>query len=172
MATDVKKEIKSFRQKLAKILNEEGQAVFASIGNQHVPSSTLKDSALAKSFKVDVTGKSFTFSINDYYTYVEAGRAARLGAMPMRPLIQWLSEKNIRFRDKKGRFITFRATASIINKSWEKIKKKKTKKYIIEPRPFIDTIVENSIEVAIKEINVVLVDRALENVFIQELEKI
>ena len=172
MAVNAKKQIKTFRNRLVEILEQEAQQVFESIGNQHVPSSKLSNSNLAKTFKVEQQGKAFAFLINDYYQFIESGRKASAGAMPMKPMIRWLSEKNIRFRDKRGRFMTFRATASIINKSWEKIKRTKSKRFIIEPRPFIDLIVENSIKEAIKEINVFLVDKALENILIEELKKI
>ncbi|MDB4498371.1 hypothetical protein N9251_03415 [Gammaproteobacteria bacterium] len=164
MAVNVKNEIKSFRAKLADALYESALEVFADTPNPKHPSSNLGDSHLAETFKVERDKKSFVFFIQDYYIYIESGRKKGSKAPPYDAIFHWVQKNNIRFRDKRGRFITFRATTFIIMKA--------IKRDGIAPRPFVDRIVESAQEKALDFVSVLLVDELFDRIIINELEKI
>lgn len=173
MAVNVKREIKSFREKLRDALYEAGKEVFENNVNPRYPQDNLGDSDLAKSFDVKRDGKGFVFFLNDYYVYIEHGRRPtsfqRKGKGQgksefFESLLKWIKKKNVRFRDKKGRFITFRSTAFIIMKS---IDRKGLPK-----RPFLDDIVSSAQETALEFVNLILVDDLFDRIIINELEKL
>ena len=156
MAVNPNKEIKTFRDKFAETLIEEGRAVFEAMG--------LGDSNIAKTYDVEVQGKSFAIFIQEYYIYIESGRRKGAKRPPFEPIFDWIKRNNIKFRDKKGRFITFRQTAFIIMNA--------IKKNGIKPRPFVQTILDNSLDKAVDFVNVFILDDLLNRVIIEELRKI
>lgn len=156
MAVNTKKEIKTFRDKFAETLIEEGRVVFEAMG--------LKDSHIAKTYDVEVQGKSFAIFIQEYYIYIESGRRKGAKRPPFQPIFDWIKSKNIRFRDKKGRFITFRSTAFIIMNA--------IKKNGIKPRPFVQDILDNSLDKAEDFVNIFILGDLLNRVIIEELDKI
>lgn len=156
MAINVKKEIKGFRQKFAETLIEEGQAVFEAMG--------LKDSNIAKNYDVKVEGKSFAVYIAEYYIYIESGRKKGSRKPPFDPIFDWIKRNNIKFRDKKGRFITFRQTTFIIMNA--------IAKNGIKPRPFFQEILDNAEDKATEFVNVFILGDLLNRVIIEELRKV
>lgn len=164
MAINVKREIKTFRDKLAIALYESAQAVFEDTPNPKAPQSNLGDSNLAKTFEVKRNGKSFEFFIQEYYIYIESGRKKGSKQPPFDAIFEWVRKNNIRFRDKKGRFITFRATTFIIMRAIGRDG--------IPARPFVDRIIEGAQDIAQEFVNVILVDDLFDRIIINELEKL
>jgi len=153
---NAKKEIKTFRDKFAETLIEEGRIVFEAMG--------LKDSNIAKTYDVEVQGKSFAIFIQEYYIYIESGRRKGARRPPFQPIFDWIKSRNIKFRDKKGRFITFRQTAFIIMNA--------ISKNGIKPRPFVQKILDNSLDKAQDFVNVFILGDLLNRIIIEELEKL
>jgi len=156
MAVNAKKEIKTFRDKFAETLIEEGKAVFKAIG--------LEGSHIEKTYDVEVQGKSFAIFIQEYYIYIESGRRKGSKRPPFQPIFDWVKSRNIKFRDKKGRFITFRQTTFIIMNA--------IKKNGIKPRPFVQDIVDNSLVKAEDFVNFFILGDLMNRIIIEELEKI
>lgn len=164
MAINVKNEIKGFRNKLRQALYDSALEVFADTPNPKVPSKNLGDSNLADTFDVKVDGKGFVFFIQEYYIYIESGRKKGSKQPPFEPIFNWIRKNNIRFRDKKGRFITFRATAFIIMRS--------IAQNGIAPRPFVDRIIDTAQGKAEEFVNLILIDDLFDRIVIEELEKL
>jgi hypothetical protein len=70
----------------------------------------------------------------DYAQYVQAGRRPGKGFVPIKPLIQWIKDRNLKGRNKKGRFITNESFAFAIATN--------IKKFGIRPAPFLDVAME------------------------------
>lgn len=82
-------------------------------------------------------GADVEFSYADYGEYVESGRRKGAKMPPPSKLLNWIKVKPIpRFRDKKGRFISYESQAFLIARS---IGKKG-----IKPFPFMTSAVEQA----------------------------
>lgn len=93
------------------------------VRNGSVAFGNLKNSI---SYRFD--GDILIFEAENYYYYVENGR--KPGKMPPPSKLEpWVKKKGLKFRDKRGRFITHKSTAFLIARS---IGKKG-----IKPKPFL-----------------------------------
>jgi hypothetical protein len=106
--------------------------------NNKGKSNKVASSNLAKSVQVrTVKGKDITVLqvlMADYAQYVQAGRRPGKGFVPIKPLIQWIKDRNLKGRNKKGRFITNESFAFAIATN--------IKKFGIRPAPFLDVAME------------------------------
>lgn len=115
-------------QAKANLLRGKKDATFTlsrSIGYEIVPDQTS-----------DI-GADIEFYYIDYGDYVESGRRAGAKMPPPSKLLNWIKIKKIpRFRDKKGRFISYQSQAFLIARS---IGKKG-----IKPFPFMTDAIEQA----------------------------
>jgi hypothetical protein len=72
--------------------------------------------------------------MTDYAQYVQSGRKAGKGFVPIKSLLEWIKDRNLKGRDKKGRYITNRSFAFAIQKN--------INKFGIRPSNFIDVSFE------------------------------
>lgn len=72
--------------------------------------------------------------MEEYGAYVQSGRYMGKKGVPIKSLIQWIKERGLKGRDKKGRFITNQSFAFAIQTN--------IKKYGIRPANFIDISLE------------------------------
>lgn len=70
----------------------------------------------------------------DYAQYVQAGRRPGKGYVPIKSLIEWIKDRKLRGRNKKGQFITNESFAFAIRSN--------IRKFGIKPAPFLDVSVE------------------------------
>ena len=72
--------------------------------------------------------------MEDYAKYVQAGRLSGKKEVPIKSLLEWIKYRNLRGRNKKGRFISNLSFAFAIQAN--------IKKYGIRPANFIDFSIE------------------------------
>lgn len=161
---NVQKEIRTFRDKVAEAIYESGLEIFAETPNPKAKNKSLKGSNLEKQWGVEVQGKGFVLLLVEYYIYIEGGRRAGAKPPPLRPILEWVKKNRIQFRDKRGRFLTFTSTAIIAQRG--------IAKNGIAPRPFVDRILERSLEKVEDFVNVFLLDGLLDRIIIEELDKL
>jgi hypothetical protein len=93
--------------------------------------------SLARSVKVVTVEKKdevvLQVIMNEYAQYVQAGRRPGKGNVPISSLIQWIKDRNLKGRNKKGRFITNESFAFAIQAN--------IRRFGIKPAPFIDVSV-------------------------------
>lgn len=109
-----------------------GFAKFQGVGNK-VASGKLRDS-----IKVDFEKRKNLEVINvimiEYAQYVQAGRRKDKRGVPISSLLQWIKERKIKGRDKKGRYIKNLSLAFAIQQN--------IKKYGVRPANFLDYSIE------------------------------
>ena len=97
----------------------------------------VASSSLARSVKVVTVKKKdevvLQVIMNEYAQYVQSGRRPGKGNVPIKSLIQWIKDRNLKGRDKKGRFITNESFAFAIQAN--------IKRFGIKPANFIDVSV-------------------------------
>lgn len=72
--------------------------------------------------------------MEEYAAFVQSGRLPGKRGVPITPLLQWIKERGLKGRDKKGRFIKNESFAFAIQTN--------IKKYGIRPSNFIDISIE------------------------------
>lgn len=106
--------------------------------NNKGKSNKVASSNLARSVQVRTVKKTdmtvLQVLMADYAQYVQAGRRPGKGFVPIKPLIQWIKDRNLKGRNKKGRFITNESFAFAIATN--------IKKFGIRPAPFLDVAME------------------------------
>ena len=106
--------------------------------NNKGKSNKVASSNLARSVQVKTVKKKdltvLQVLMADYAQYVQAGRRPGKGLVPIKPLIQWIKDRNLKGRNKKGRFITNESFAFAIATN--------IKKFGIRPAPFLDVAME------------------------------
>lgn len=106
--------------------------------NNKGKSNKVASSNLARSVQVRTVKKNdmtvLQVLMADYAQYVQAGRRPGKGFVPIKPLIQWIKDRNLKGRNKKGRFITNESFAFGIATN--------IKKFGIRPSPFLDVAME------------------------------
>jgi len=92
----------------------------------------LKDTrSLKDNIEPVVEDLTLTLNLPQYGIYVDSGRRPGAKMPPQKPIADWAKSKGLPpFRDKKGRFISYKTRAFLIARS---ISKKG-----IKPRPFLD----------------------------------
>ena len=70
----------------------------------------------------------------DYAQYVQAGRKPGKGYIPIKSLLEWIKDRKLKGRNKKGQFITNESFAFAISAN--------IKKFGIRPAPFLDVAME------------------------------
>jgi hypothetical protein len=73
-------------------------------------------------------------SMEDYAQWVQSGRAAGKKGVPVDAIEQWIKDRGLQGRDKKGRFITRRSFAFAIQSN--------IKKFGIRPSNFLDVAID------------------------------
>ena len=114
-----------------------GYAKYRGIGNK-VASGNLKNSV-----QVSVQPKNNNIEVlkvimADYAEYVQQGRRPGKKNVPIKSLLDWIKERNLKGRDKKGRFISNLSFAFAIQKN--------INKFGIRPSNFIDFSIEKVME--------------------------
>lgn len=89
----------------------------------------------------------------EYWQWVQSGRVPGKKGVPLGSLEQWIRERGLKGRDKKGRFITNRSFAFAIQKN--------IKKFGIRPSNFLDVAFDNILNN--RQINELLGDAALDD---------
>jgi hypothetical protein len=99
-----------------------------------VASGKLKDSV-----KVEAVTKSnitiLQVMMAEYAQYVQSGRMSGKGKVPIKSLIQWIKDRKLKGRNKKGRYISNLSFAFAIQAN--------IKKFGIRPSNFIDLSIES-----------------------------
>jgi hypothetical protein len=114
-----------------------GFSKFRGLGNK-VASGRLRNSVQVKVTKSKQGYSVLQVLMEDYATFVNEGRKSGKKGVPIPSLLEWIKARNLKGRDKKGRFITNRSFAFAIQKN--------IKKYGIRPARFIDVSVEEILE--------------------------
>jgi hypothetical protein len=110
---------------------------YKGIGNK-VASGKLRDSVQVN-VQNNNNGQSILQVIMiEYAEYVQQGRKKGKKGVPIQPLLLWIKERNLKGRDKKGRFITNLSLAYAIQSG--------IKKHGIRPANFIDVSIEKVLE--------------------------
>ena len=110
-----------------------GFANYRGIGNK-VASGRLKNSVEVKQTTNSRDLQVLQVLMIDYAQYVQAGRRRDKKGVPISSLLQWIKERGLKGRDKKGRYMT--------NKSFAFAIQKNITKYGIRPANFIDISIE------------------------------
>lgn len=114
-----------------------GFANYRGISNK-VASGKLRDSIKVTTQKKSESETVLQVMMIDYAQYVQAGRLPNQKMVPIKPLIEWIKERRLRGRDKKGRFMKHTSFAFAIATN--------IKKYGIRPANFIDISIEKIFE--------------------------
>ena len=112
-----------------------GFAKYKDLGNK-VASSKLRDSV--KVVPVEKNDKTtLQISMEQYGQWVESGRLPNKGKVPISAIEQWIKDRKLLGRDKKGKFIKRRSFAFAIQTN--------IKKFGIRPSNFLDKSVDRII---------------------------
>lgn len=110
-----------------------GFANFTGTGNK-VASGKLRDSV-----KVEVVEKKNETILQvimiEYAQYVQSGRMSGKGKVPIKSLLQWIKDRKLKGRNKKGQYISNLSFAFAIQTN--------IKKFGIRPAGFIDVSIES-----------------------------
>ena len=110
-----------------------GYAKYKGVGNK-VASGNLKNSVTVNVVHKSNNNNALQIMMADYAEYVQQGRRPGKGNVPIKSLLDWIKERNLKGRDKKGRFISNLSFAFAIQKN--------IKRYGIRPSNFIDISIE------------------------------
>ncbi len=126
------------KKKLQPIFEEAADVAFdtmTGILTNFRPHPLKKDSKLIRSFQAKVQQgrmpngtfdvKKITLSMNFYGQFLDSGRRRGARGVPIDVLMKWIRENRLQGRSKKGRFISTRSLAFVIQAS---IKRKGIKK--------------------------------------------
>lgn len=105
-------------------------------------SNKVASGTLAQSVQVQVVPKGdgvteLQVLMAEYGQWVQSGRASGKGFVPVGSLMQWIKQRGLKGRNKKGRFITDKSFAFAIQKN--------INKFGIRPANFIDISLEKII---------------------------
>lgn len=110
-----------------------GFAKYKGIGNK-VASGNLKNSVQVNVVSNKENQTVLQVIMLEYAQFVQSGRTPGKKFVPIKPLLEWIKERNLKGRDKKGRFIKNLSFAFAIQKN--------INKYGIRPSNFIDFSIE------------------------------
>lgn len=114
-----------------------GFAKFRGIGNK-VASGRLRNSVQVNVVSSDNGMSTLQLLIEQYASYVQSGRLPGKKGVPIQSLIDWIKDRKLQGRDKKGRFIDRRSFAFAIQNN--------IKKFGIRPANFYDVSLERIFE--------------------------
>lgn len=103
------------RQNLYKKQYKFGFGKYQGISNK-VASGTLARSVQVAEVKKNNGEESFLIMMEDYGRYVQQGRK-KGKYVPIKPLLQWIKDRNLKGRDKKGKYITDKSFAFGISRN-------------------------------------------------------
>jgi len=109
-----------------------GFAKFKGVGNK-VASGKLRNSIKVQA-QQEGTDTVIQVIAEEYAQWVQSGRLPGKKGVPIAALEQWIKERGLLGRDKKGRFIKRRSFAFAIQKN--------IKKFGIRPANFLDVVLE------------------------------
>jgi len=107
-----------FKPLISELLKELEVAIKAVIVSK---APSLKGSDLVESIEFRPLSTGFEMWANDYYEFVDKGRRRGAKKVPIDALLQFISNRRIRGRNKKGRFITNNQLAFAIQTSIFKV---------------------------------------------------
>ena len=110
-----------------------GYAKYQGISNK-VASGNLKNSVTVNVVHKSNNNNALQIMMADYAEYVQQGRRPGKGNVPIKSLLDWIKERKLKGRDKKGKFISNLSFAFAIQKN--------IKRYGIRASNFIDFSIE------------------------------
>ena len=110
-----------------------GYAKYQGISNK-VASGNLKNSVTVNVVHKSNNNNVLQIMMADYAEYVQQGRRPGKGNVPIKSLLDWIKERKLKGRDKKGKFISNLSFAFAIQKN--------INRYGIRPSNFIDISIE------------------------------
>jgi len=110
-----------------------GFAKFKGVGNK-VASGKLRDSITVVTKKVNEDETVIQVISEEYAQWVQSGRLPGKKGVPVSAIEQWIKERGLTGRDKKGKFIKRRSFAFAIQNN--------IKKFGIRPSNFLDVALE------------------------------
>ena len=106
--------------------------------NYRGTSNKVASGTLARSVEVQVQQKNdytvIQVLMEEYGQWVQSGRMAGKGFVPVGSLMRWIKQRNLKGRDKKGRYMTDKSFAYAIQKN--------INKFGIRPANFLDISIE------------------------------
>ncbi len=109
-----------------------GYANYQGTGNK-VASGRLRDSVKVEA--IEKTNETvLQVMMLEYAQYVQSGRTSGKGKVPIKSLLQWIKDRKLKGRSKKGRYISNLSFAFAIQTN--------IKKFGIRPAGFIDVSIE------------------------------
>lgn len=106
--------------------------------NYRGTSNKVASGTLARSVEVQVQQKNdytvIQVLIEEYGQWVQSGRMAGKGFVPVGSLMRWIKQRGLKGRDKKGRYMTDKSFAYAIQKN--------INKFGIRPANFLDISIE------------------------------
>jgi hypothetical protein len=124
------------RQNLYKKQYPFGFSKHRGVGNK-VASGTLARSIQVAQVRNNNGRESLLIMMEDYGRYVQSGRKKGKKGPPIKSLIQWIKDRNLKGRDKKGRYITDKSFAFGIQRN--------ISKFGIRPADFVYLSIEDII---------------------------
>ena len=122
------------RQNLYKKQYPYGFGKYRGVSNK-IASGNLARSVQVAILKSNNGTDSLLIMMEDYGRYVQQGRKAGKKGPPIKSLIQWIKDRNLKGRDKKGRYITDKSFAFGIQKN--------ISKFGIRPADFVYLSIED-----------------------------
>lgn len=110
-----------------------GFSNYKGVGNK-VASGRLRDSVSVEVKQVSQGVDVISVMMEEYYQWVQSGRLPRKKFVPIGALINWIKSRNLKGRNKKGRYITDKSFAFAIQKN--------INKFGIRPSNFLDVSLE------------------------------
>lgn len=110
-----------------------GFAKFRGVGNK-VASGKLRDSIKVNVVKVNQNESVIQVISEEYAQWVQSGRLPGKKGVPIGAIEQWIKERGLQGRDKKGKFIKRRSFAFAIQSN--------IKKFGIRPSNFLDVALQ------------------------------
>ena len=106
--------------------------------NYRGTSNKVASGTLARSVEVQVQQKNdytvIQVLMEEYGQWVQSGRIAEKGFVPVGSLMRWIKQRGLKGRDKKGRYMTDKSFAYAIQKN--------INKFGIRPANFLDISIE------------------------------
>ena len=110
-----------------------GFSNYKGVGNK-VASGRLRDSVSVEVKQVSQGVDIISVMMEEYYQWVQSGRLPGKAYVPIGALINWIKSRNLKGRNKKGRYITDKSFAFAIQKN--------INKFGIRPSNFLDISLE------------------------------
>ena len=110
-----------------------GFAKYKGVGNK-VASGRLRDSVSVEVKQQSQGVDIISVMMQEYYQWVQSGRLPGKRYVPINSLISWIKSRNLKGRNKKGRYITDKSFAFAIQKN--------INKFGIKPSNFLDVSLE------------------------------